>query len=89
MPRTGKPSKPSQSLVNMAHWPSKWRLRHCTPSPMPAAVPCFASRTSTNQMAVAEGDFEKGEADGARDSLDVIVAAARGCGFPKRGEQSC
>jgi uridine phosphorylase len=50
-------------------------------------VLCFAH--VTNQMAVAEGDFEKGEADGARDSLDVIVAAARGCGFPKRGEQPC
>jgi len=50
-------------------------------------VLCFAH--VTNQMAVAEGDFEKGEADGARDSLDVIVAAARACGFTKRGEQSC
>jgi uridine phosphorylase len=35
----------------------------------------------TNRMAVVEGDFEKGEADGARDSLDVIAAAARACGF--------
>ncbi len=35
----------------------------------------------TNQMAVVEGDFEKGEADGARDSLDAIAAAARACGF--------
>jgi uridine phosphorylase len=42
-------------------------------------VLCFAH--VTNQMAVIEGDFEKGEADGARDSLDVIAAAARGCGF--------
>jgi uridine phosphorylase len=42
-------------------------------------VLCFAH--VTNQMAVALGDFEKGEADGARDSLDVIAAAARGCGF--------
>jgi hypothetical protein len=32
-------------------------------------------------MAVAEGDFEKGDADGARDALDVIAAAARACGF--------
>jgi len=31
----------------------------------------------TNQMAVAAGDFEKGEADGAHDSLDVIAAVAR------------
>jgi uridine phosphorylase len=41
-------------------------------------VLCFAH--VTNQMAVAEGDFEKGEMDGARDSLDVIAAAARACG---------
>jgi hypothetical protein len=35
----------------------------------------------TNQMARIEGDFEKGEADGTRSSLDVIVTAARACGF--------
>jgi uridine phosphorylase len=42
-------------------------------------VLCFAH--VTNRMAVDEGDFEKGEADGASDSLDVIAAAARACGF--------
>jgi uridine phosphorylase len=42
-------------------------------------VLCFAH--VTNRMAVVEGDFEKGEADGARDSLDLIAAVARGCGF--------
>jgi len=42
-------------------------------------VLCFAH--VTNQMAVAEGDFEKGDADGASDSLDVVAAAARACGF--------
>jgi purine-nucleoside phosphorylase len=43
------------------------------------SVLCFAH--VTNQMAIVEGDFEKGEADGAQDSLDVIAAAARACGF--------
>jgi uridine phosphorylase len=38
-------------------------------------VLCFAH--VTNQMAVAEGDFEKGEAAGASASLTVIAAAAR------------
>jgi uridine phosphorylase len=38
-------------------------------------VLCFAH--VTNQMAVAEGDFEKGEADGAAAALDVVAAAAR------------
>jgi uridine phosphorylase len=42
-------------------------------------VLCFAH--VTNQMAVVAGDFEKGEADGALDSLDVIAATARACGF--------
>lgn len=42
-------------------------------------VLCFAH--VTNRMAVVEGDFEKGEADGTRDSLDVIATAARACGF--------
>jgi uridine phosphorylase len=31
----------------------------------------------TNQMALIEGDFEKGEADGTVDALAVILAAAR------------
>ena len=42
-------------------------------------VLCFAH--VTNQMARIEGDFEKGEADGTRSSLDVIAASARACGF--------
>ena len=42
-------------------------------------VLCFAH--VTNQMARIEGDFEKGEADGARSSLDVIATAARAGGF--------
>jgi uridine phosphorylase len=42
-------------------------------------VLCFAH--VTNQMARIEGDFEKGEADGSRDALNVIAAAARACGF--------
>jgi uridine phosphorylase len=37
-------------------------------------VLCFAH--VTNQMAVVEGDFEKGDADGSAASLSVIVAAA-------------
>jgi uridine phosphorylase len=43
------------------------------------AVLCFAH--VTNQMARIEGDFEKGEAEGSRASLDVIATAARACGF--------
>jgi uridine phosphorylase len=38
-------------------------------------VLCFAH--VTNQMALVEGDFEKGEADGTFAALAVIVAAAR------------
>jgi uridine phosphorylase len=38
-------------------------------------VLCFAH--VTNQMAQVHGDFEKGEADGTRDALAVILAAAR------------
>ncbi|MGH7029094.1 MAG: nucleoside phosphorylase [Stellaceae bacterium] len=48
-------------------------------------VLCFAH--VTNQMAVAAGDFEKGEADGANASLSVIAAAARawrGLAGPRR-----
>ena len=39
------------------------------------AVLCFAH--VTNQMAQIEGDFEKGEAGGARDALAVIAATAK------------
>jgi uridine phosphorylase len=42
-------------------------------------VLCFAH--VTNQMARIEGDFEKGEADGTRTSIEVIAASARTCGF--------
>jgi purine-nucleoside phosphorylase len=38
-------------------------------------VLCFAH--VTNQMALIEGDFEKGEGDGTVDALAVILAAAR------------
>jgi uridine phosphorylase len=38
-------------------------------------VLCFAH--VTNQMGRVEGDFEKGEANGTGDALDVIAAAAR------------
>lgn len=40
------------------------------------SVLCFAH--VTNQMAVVEGDFEKGEADGSAAALRVIAGAARG-----------
>ena len=39
------------------------------------AVACFAHVTNT--MAQTEGDFEKGEADGALDSLSLATAAAK------------
>ena len=42
-------------------------------------VLCFAH--VTNQMARIEGDFEKGEAEGTRTSIEVIAASARACGF--------
>ena len=38
-------------------------------------VICFAH--VTNQMAQVDGDFEKGEANGAHDALDLIAATAR------------
>ena len=38
-------------------------------------VVCFAH--VTNQMASVEGDFEKGEANGSRDALQVIASAAK------------
>jgi len=40
-------------------------------------VACFAH--VTNQMAVEEGDFEKGEADGVRDALALTAAASDAC----------
>lgn len=39
------------------------------------AVLCFAH--VTNQMGRVDGDFEKGEADGSRDALNLIALAAR------------
>ena len=39
-------------------------------------VLCFAH--VTNQMGRVDGDFEKGEADGSRDALELIAIAASG-----------
>jgi hypothetical protein len=50
------------------------------------AVVCFAH--VTNQMAVEEGDFEKGEADGVRDALMLMTAAADACEDLLSTEQS-
>ncbi len=44
-------------------------------------VICFAH--VTNQMARSEGDFEKGEANGALDALDLIAATARTWGHAR------
>jgi len=51
------------------------------------SVLCFAH--VTNQMAVAEGDFEKGEADGSSASLSVIMAAASAWRDLATHERSC
>ena len=45
-------------------------------------VLCFAH--VTNQMARIKGDFEKGEADGTHNSIEVIAASARACGFAEK-----
>ena len=47
---------------------------------------CFAH--VTNQMAVIEGDFEKGEADGSAASLNVIATAARAWHGLDRGSEA-
>ena len=39
------------------------------------AVLCLAH--VTNQMARIEGDFEKGEADGSKEALDVLAGVLR------------
>jgi uridine phosphorylase len=49
-------------------------------------VVCFAH--VTNQMAVEEGDFEKGEADGVRDALALTTAAAEACDDLLSAEQT-
>lgn len=49
-------------------------------------VACFAH--VTNQMAVEEGDFEKGEGDGAKDALALTSAAMDACDDLLPDEQS-
>lgn len=56
------------------------------------AKPVLCLAHVTNQMAVAEGDFEKGEADGAHASLRVIASVVRawramGAVSPKEGRR--
>lgn len=45
------------------------------PTTSGSSVVCFAH--VTNSMAHSEGDFEKGEADGAKAALALLGAAAR------------
>ncbi len=48
------------------------------------SVICFA--LVTNQMAVSEGDFEKGPYDGAPHALALTAAAARGWQAHRAGD---
>ncbi len=59
-------------------WRSRWKPPRSTPSREAGnkAVLCFAH--VTNQMGRVDGDFEKGEADGSTDALNLIAIAA-GC----------
>ena len=46
MHRTGRPTPPSPPIAKTISWRSKWRQRHCTPSPKPEISLLFASPTS-------------------------------------------
>ena len=61
-----------------AYWPSKWKLRLFTRLPVPRTKTFYALAHVTNTMAVAEQDFEKGEADGTVDALRVLEAVIDG-----------
>ena len=61
----------------MTSWPSRWKRPRYTPLPGRAGKPVLCFAHVTNQMAVVEGDFEKGEADGSAASLEVIATVAR------------
>ena len=58
--------------------PWRWKLQRSMPLPRPAEEMSFAH--VTNQLGRVEGDFEKGAADGAKESLHVVsLAAERWC----------
>ena len=64
---------PDRALHDEGTLPSKWKQQpstHCTTAPQADAV------LRPNRMAMIEGDFEKGEADGSAASLAVIATAA-------------
>ena len=56
--------------------PLRWRQRRFTPLPKSVDDPVLCFAHVTNQMGRIEGDFEKGAADGAKESLRVISLAA-------------
>ena len=60
-------------------WRSRWKPPRSMRSPTLGSKPVFCFAHVTNQMARIDGDFEKGEADGAIDALRVITEAARAC----------
>ena len=77
MRRSGRPPARSSGAVRAASSRSRWRQRRSTPLPGPGDKPVLCLAHVTNQMAVSGGDFEKGEADGAYASMEVIAAVAR------------
>lgn len=58
-------------------WQSRWKLQRCMPFSEARGRPVLCFAHVTNQMGMIEGDFEKGDEDGATDALEVIATAAQ------------
>ena len=69
-----KPRLPSPTAVRKVFLELRWRHRRSMRLLRQKGIKCFAH--ITNQMGNVENDFEKGEAQGSRDAIDVISQAA-------------
>lgn len=56
--------------------PWRWKLPHSTRSPGARARPVICLALVSNQLGCIEGDFEKGERNGACESIDLVMALA-------------
>jgi hypothetical protein len=76
MPLFGRPNGRSMRLAPWGCSGSRWKRPRSTRSPPPRGSRVLCLAHVTNTMGLSGEDFEKGEANGAHDALQVLGALA-------------
>ena len=74
--RSARPRSPSRAAAAPVSWRSRWRPPRSTPSRRRAARPVVCLAHVSNQLGCVDGDFEKGDGNGAAGSLELVMALA-------------